>query len=652
MTNAVSGGLALALDSTTARRALRAELQRVAVDVFAPPPVLTVSEWADRHRILSRDAGAAEPGPWRTDRVPYLREIMDSLGDPTVRRVVFKKSSQVGGTECGQNWLGYIIDQSPAPVLVLFPTDTSLKMWSTTRLAALIRDTRCLAARVIDTKERRDSRNTMTRKTFPGGFLAALSAKSSSQLRSFSAPFAIAEEVDEYDPEVNRQGDPLELLERASRTFLRSDAKLYLVSTPTITSLSRIDAEYERSDQRRYLVPCPHCAAMRPLEWRDAHGRYRLVCDRDAAGELVPATARYLCAECGALIEEEQRGAMLAAGEWRATYPGREVRGYHISTLYSPFVGWADIVQKFLDSKRSPDLLKTFLNLWLGLAFEERGGQLEPHALATRAEPYAAEVPPGVGILTAGVDVQADRLEVFVWGFGADEESWVIHWEQLDGDPGQVAVWDELTTWLRKPWKHESGRTLTIAAACVDANYQTDRVHRFCEAHRGARVLPTIGRQGGGRPLLKAPGPRRSSSRRHALASYVVGVDSGKDRLASRLRVTEPGPGYVHFPDTLDPVFYDQLTAETLKTVYVLGRPVRRWVKLEGRRNEALDGAVLALAALAALGPGAARDLAKRAAALAEPIDRATEQPSTAAPRDVLRPRLNNWATMGGRLRP
>ena len=381
---------------TPARIRFRALLSAIGLSVLIPKPKLTVSEHADRFRVLSAEAGAVEPGPWRTARVPYLREIQDTLGDPRYNRVVFKKSSQVGGSEVGLNWWEWVVDQAPAPFLMLWPTETMLKLWSTTRLAPLIRDSACLQRRVVDSEGRRDERNTMARKTYPGGFLAALAAKSSSQLRSLAGPYGIAEEVDEYDANLRGQGDPLELLERALRTFLRSGGKLYIVSTPTVAGFSRIAAEYEASDQRHFYVPCPHCQHFQQLVWRDdaASGEegYRLICDRDAAGELIPSTARYLCEACGALVEEKAREGMLARGEWRATYPGRAVAGFHINTLYSPFVAWAQIVQKFLESRRDPKKLQTFVNLWLDLL---------PPLLELEAE-----VPRGVGLLVGYVDVQ------------------------------------------------------------------------------------------------------------------------------------------------------------------------------------------------------------------------------------------------------
>lgn len=608
------------------RRRLRTRAAVIASAVFAPSPHISVSAWADQHRVLTTEMGAVEPGVWRTRRIPYLREVMDTLGDPAgPRRVVFMKSSQTGGSEVGHNWLLYTMHQEPQPFLFLLPTEGLLKDWSTTKLDPMLASTECLAGRIADSGGRRDSGDTMTRKKFPGGYFLGLSGRSTSRLRLSVAARAMADEIDELEVDIRGQGDPLALLERAMRTFLDAGARLYLVSTPTLKGFSRIEREYEESDQRRYYVPCPHCGHRQTLrfrgfdrdgEWSDtATGALRLICDRGADGELIPSTVRYLCEECGVLIDERHREQMLATGEWRAQYPGRTIAGFHINTLYSPLVSWAAVVTEFLKSKASGQALKTFVNLWLGLPFEERGSKIEPHVLALRAESYPAQVPSGAGVLTGFVDVQGDRLESLTVGWGAREEAWTIAWEQWPGDPGQRTVWDQLEAeWLNRVWKHAGGAGLRMAAVGVDANYQTDAVHDFCDRFDRARVIPTIGRSGRGGPLLTSPAQLKyKRSRQRTRPNWVINADAGKDRLASRLALIpgpDPTPEAVHFPDSLDAVFYEQLTSEVLRPVYVHGRPTRQWTLLPNRRNEALDLWVGNMAALAHLGPRVTNHLA------------------------------------------
>jgi phage terminase large subunit GpA-like protein len=460
-----------------------------------------------------------------------------------------------------------------------------------------------------------------------------------------------ADERDEWEVDLGGQGDPFALVQARASTFW--DWKIFEASTPLDFETSAIWRSWRLSDQRLFEVPCPACGGRQPLVWRDGEGeedrpegagQYRLVCEQDAAGELVPASARYQCAHCDVLIEERHKPAMLLAGQWVARHPQRAIRGYRLGGLYSPWHSWAALVEQFLTAKSHPATLKTFVNTRLGLPWHDVSEAVEPHFLEMRAEGYTAAVPAGVGLLTCGVDVQADRLEAGVWGWGAGEESWVIAQRQLEGDPGQEEVWASLAALLRQPWPVAGGRTLLIASMAIDAGYQPDRVHRFClRAHRAGRpVIATVGRDGRGRPLLTAPGAsamKRARQERHA--SHILGTDSGKDALASRLKVRTPGPLYVHFPSDLDPVFFEQLTAEVVRTVYVNARPVRKWTLRDGRRNEALDCAVLAHAALVKLGPRIRAQLGPLATQLTAPAEGLTEdQP---APPASSPPRRTSW---------
>jgi phage terminase large subunit GpA-like protein len=315
---------------------------------------------------------------------------------------------------------------------------------------------------------------------------------------------------------------------------------------------------------------------------------------------------------CACTIEERYKTWMIARGEWRARFPSRATVGFHLNTIYSPLCAWDDIVMAFQRAARSDEKLKTFVNTFLGLPYRGKGEAISAHFLSSRAESYptagsgedALEViPSAVGLLTASVDVQGDRIELFIWGWGAGSERWLIAWEQIQGDPGKADVWLELERRRRQQRQHESGATLTIAAMCVDAGYQTDMVHAYCNKHSvDDRVIAIVGRSGAGKKLLTPPDKqkfKRTGSRR---PTHVVGTDSGKSLLASALRVKEPGPNYVHFPASTDPVFYEQITSERLVTRYTHGRPQKVWELIVGRRNEALDGAVYAEAALLLLG--------------------------------------------------
>jgi phage terminase large subunit GpA-like protein len=633
-------------------RTLRREIVAAAFTVFQPPPTLSVSQWADENRRLS--ATSAEPGQWRTSRVPYLKRIMDVLGDEVIRETVFAKSAQVGGSSCAENFLGYIIDQAPSAVLEVWPTEKALRAWSTKRLDPMLADTPCLKEK-FPKSGRRDSKDSIASKEFPGGYIQALTAKSTADLRSHSSRVAIAEEVDEWEGDVGDQGDPLELLRARMRTFW--NAKLYMVSTPTLAGFSRIWSELETSTWEEFWVPCPHCDHFQTLRWKDGDqdkyesGQYRLVWEKDDAGEPIPGTCCYVCENCSALIEERYKSWMLAEGfkrggvdGWRPKFPGRAKVGFHINTIYSPLCQWDEIARAFTRALRRPTEMKTFVNTMLGLPYEESGDKVDSNFLSQRTESFPAEVPHGVGLLTAGVDVQADRLEALVYGYGAGERSWLIAREQFEGDPGGDEVWGELDTFLKSAFKHEGGALVRISAACIDAGYQTKNVVAFCEARTARKIIATVGRAGRGRKLIEAPDRREKFKRnRKKKALHVVGSDSGKDLLYSRLKLKIPGPGYIHFPESedVDQVFFEQLTSETLRTKYTKGRPARVWELLPGRRNEALDLTILSIAALNYLGPKVIKELGKYAEILSK-----TPAPENAAPA-VARPRGRRMISHG-----
>lgn len=606
--------------STTAREIVRAEIRRTIDDAWAPRNEEPLSDWADAYFKLP--STSAEPGPFQTDRIPYLRGILNALGDDAILEVSFAKSSQVAGSTLAEILIAHRIIERPCGILSIWPGEKKLRRWSRTRLEPMIQSMPQLAARIgriTDSGEkrggRREASDTIDLKEFANGFLMCLTSLSTSDLKSTSAPVLVLEELDEWiiDPD---QGDSEELAERAARTFpLR---KIYRPSTPTLDGHSRIWKHLERSTWHEYWVPCPHCRNFQTLRWRasdndgeEEAGDYHLFWEKDGDSQVIPGTTCYRCVHCATLIEERFKMPMLERGEWRPRFPQRRAVGFHINTLYSPLCSWDDVAMKFTTSVGDDEKMKTFDNTWLGLPHKAKTQQVESNVLSQRAEPYGdtTEVPDGVGCLTAGVDVQGDRLEVVVWGWGEHQESWAIAWEQIDGDPGTQRPWDELDAFLLRGWRTQTGAQLRIAAAAVDAHYQSEQVHSFCETRSARRVIPIIGKEGAGRPLLRAPDPRKfKKARNQRRPSHLVGVDSGKALLMSRLRLKlelgKPTPhGYVHFGAHLDSVFYDQLTAEKLTTVYARGIPKRQWVKIPGRNNEVLDCTIYAMAALTYLGP-------------------------------------------------
>jgi phage terminase large subunit GpA-like protein len=579
---------------STALRAIERELR---ARHFQPPPRLTVSQWADRYRVLPRT------GRWRTDRTPYLRGIMDALSDDSIERIAFMKPTQVGGTEVLLNALGFYAAEDPCPILLIQPTVDMAKGFSRERVDDLLSMSPRLRG-LVRKSGRRSSEDTLQFKSFPGGFLAIIGANSPSGLRSRAIRVLLADELSAWPESAGDEGDPLELAERRTATFW--DRKIVGTSTPTVHGFCAITRLWEDSDQRRFFVPCPHCGEYQPFRWRNSDdetlhnieveepGRYRLLFERDDADEVIPESVTYTC-DNGCVIEERHKPQMLAAGEWRAFRTGRRIAGFHLNALYSPWVSWAEICSKFLKAKSSPELLKTWVNTFGGMPWKDAGDRIEPHALMARAEALDP-VPPDIAGVTIGVDVQGSWLDCQLVAWGAREESWVLARHQIEGDPESLGTWDALDEWL---WQDHGAPLFGVA---VDTGYLPERVWRWMDRQPAARRRLLFGTKGmpGRRPtFVTPPGATTTKKQRRP---WLVSVDEGKDLLARRLRA-QPGPGFVHFADTLDPAYFEQLTAEQVVTVYRAGRPVREWRLIPGRRNEALDTYLLALAALYARGP-------------------------------------------------
>lgn len=584
---------------TGAREAVNREWrQRRAV--FAPPPSLTVSEWADQRRILS-EGTTPEPGRWRTSRVPYLREIMDALGDPDVEHIVFLKSSRSGGTEAINNFLGYIADVAPAPTMVILPTVEEAKGWSKEQLAPMLRDTPCLRGKVRDSESgRRESRDTIQYKEFAGGSFVVMGSNSAAGLRRRNIQNVIGDERDAHAVSAKgatMEGDPFELAIKRTENF--PNRTIFETSTPTVKGASRIERAFEQSDQRRYFVPCPFCGYKQLLRWRNLRWE-----NND------PETVVYHCGDiskdgeleagCGRAIPEDRKPWMMERGEWIPTYPERRIRGYRIWAAYSLLTSWGRLVAQWLKAQGNNELLQVFVNTVLAESWEEQGEQIEVDSLKARRAEYETEVPKGVGILTAGVDVQGDRLEVSVWGYGVGFESWLIKHEVLWGDPAKADVWEALDLVRSRAYMGPGGARYKIHCVCVDSGgHHTDEVYRYTRARQRQRVFSIKGSSAPGSAAIGRP----TKGNRYKATLFVLGTEALKDTLFSRMKTDVVGPGYLHFPH-LDDEYFRQLTSEKVVTRWNNGRPVRRYIKKTDRaRGEALDCAAYSLAALMILGP-------------------------------------------------
>ena len=552
--------------------------------VFRPPPDLKISEWADSHRRLSPE-NSAEAGQWNTTRAEYQREIMDTFNDPDIQRIVVMTSSQVGKTELVLNAIAYYMDQDASPMLCVQPTLAMAQSFSKDRLAAMIRDSKKIKDLVVEAKSR-DSGNTVLHKKFPGGHLSLVGSNSAAGLASRPIRVLLLDEVDRYELSAGSEGSPVDLAIARTKTFW--NRKIYMCSTPTIKGISKIEAAFEESDKRFFMVPCPECKIKQRLIWKN------VVWDEDK-----PETATYVCEDCGSVIDESKKPWMLKHGEWKATATSNDTAGFHISELYSPWSSWASMAQNFLEAKKMPEMLKTFINTSLGESWEEQGDGVEHEGLLARRLNYdGLSLPEDILIATCGVDTQKDRLEAQVMGWGKNYEAWVIEYKVFWGDPNAVNVWNELDLYLKSRFKTESGRSIRISATCIDSGgHHSQRVYSFTKPRQGRRIFAIKGASVAGKPIVSKP----TFVGKNQTALYSVGTDTAKENIFARLNA-EDDVTTLHFPFDLGEEYFKQLTAEKRITKWIRGRKSLAWKQIRPR-NEALDVTVYNFAAIYILNP-------------------------------------------------
>jgi phage terminase large subunit GpA-like protein len=505
---------------------------------------------------------------------------MDAFSDPNIETVVVMSSAQVGKTEVLNNVIGFHVSQDPSPMLVVQPTLDMAQTWSKDRLAPMLRDTPILQGLVKDPRAR-DSGNTTLHKIFPGGHITACGANSPSSLASRPVRIVLCDEVDRYPVSAGSEGDPVSLARKRATTFW--NRKIGLFSTPTNKGNSRIETAFEESDKRFFHVPCLHCGHKQTLKW----AQVRWESDH-------PESAGYACEDCGTLWTDAERVKSIRQGQWVATAESRRIAGFHISALYSPWTSLESGVIEFLEAKKQPATLRVWVNTYLGETWEEEGEAVDDYAIAEHREDWGDRLPQEVLLLTAGVDVQDDRLELEIVGWGRDEESWSIDYRTIYGDPSSPQLWNDLDSLLAQRFEREDEREMMVRAVCIDSGgHHTNSVYQYVRPREGKRIFAIKGVGGEGKPLVGKP----SRNNIGKIKLFPIGVDSAKDLLFSRMRIKEVGPGYMHFPLSRNDEYFRQLTAEKLVTRYHKGFARREWVKVRPR-NEALDVRVYAMAAL------------------------------------------------------
>lgn len=575
---------------------------------LTPDPIMRMSEWADAHRFLPPES--ARPGKFSMAVTPYNREISDRLSssDPA-QKIVFKKSSQVGATETGNNWLGYTIDMVPAPMLYVMPTDMMMKDTSKNRIQKMIDSTPRLAAKVSSSKGK-DSKNTLLYKEFEGGFVKMVGANSPVGLASTAVKLVYMDEIDRYPLNVSGEGSALSLAETRTISY-GATKKLFLTSTPTMEGVSAIDAEFQNTGQRYYHVPCPFCSAKQILKFDQL--RYTM------KGKSCIA-AQYECTACKAAIPERYKTSMLEQGEWIASHPELEngfIYGYHINALYSPYgmYSWANMAEEYEKAQGDAPKMIAFVNTKMGECYKEKEGIKPDHEkLYTQANldtnPCKANIAmASVVFLTCGVDVQADRLELEIVGWMPNRQSQQIDYRVIPGDTDGEDVWNELAELLKTYWKREDDYTLPIRMMAVDSGFNTKKVYGFVNKYPASQVVPVKGRDTL-ETMFSAPRSvdfTRMGKKIGTKKLYNVGISVIKGEVYGFLKQqinTETGevpPGYCWFPKRhLE--YFKGLTAEELSIIVnKKGHSTYQWVKKEDR-NEPLDCRVYARAAAAIIG--------------------------------------------------
>ena len=592
-----------------------ARLNRLLAKVLAgmtPPDDLPVTDWAEKYRRLSSES-SAEPGPWRTDRTPYLREVMDSFTDPRIHHIAMVAASQVGKSEVLNNCIGYIIAQDPGSILFVQPTNVDAKEFSKLRIAPMIRDTPVLRERVVAPKSR-ETGNTILQKTYPGGILTMCGSTEAHALASKPIRYVFGDERDRWATSAGNEGDPWDLAMARQTTFY--NAKAVEVSTPTIKNASAIEAAYATGTMERWKTRCPHCGGYHEIRWKDIRYEYeeKIIASKKT---YKVTTIYYVCPDCGCVSDELTMKR--APARWEAENPDayeQGTRSFWLNAFVSHWATWESIVLKFLNAQGNSKKMQVVYNTCFGELWEDRGDLMDEGSLLKRREDYGMredktpiELPDGVLVLTAGVDTQNDRMEYEIVGHGHFGETWGIEKGIVSGRPDSDETWAQLDDLVfNRVFRFKEGVGLRVSMSFVDEGGSfTMQVRQRCNMRQGRKVFDIKGIYGEDRPFISPPKKMKILSPDGSYIGtcwqYQLGVDSGKQAIMDDLKVQKPGAHYCHFPlrDDYGEAYFNGLLSET--HVYDASKKHPwQWVKIPGHeRNEPLDCRNYANAAFKAL---------------------------------------------------
>lgn len=563
-----------------------------------PDPDITITQWADERRWLAKE-GSNESGKYRSSRTPWMIEIMDELSpsSPT-QEVVAIKPTQMGFTEVGNNLIMAVADIFPGPCMMAFPTDKIATKHSKKKFSKSVKEMPCLKGKIKPVRSK-DSGNTILEKDFPGGSVIFTGSNSPVSARHDSIRFLILDDFDGFEQDVGGEGAPGDLYRKRTDSYGKR-RKIYINSTPTNAGVSNIDREYQSSSQGLFCVPCPHCGEYQYLEWGGKGFDYGIKFTHDDDNQIIDIW--YMCKYCKGRINETDKEKMFPKGKYIHKYPHREVRGFKVNSLYSPlgWVSWKQIAKEFLKIGKNKEKLKAWINTRLAEVFEEEGDQPDWTILKARVEPYQMlTVPNQVLMLTMGTDTQDNRLVTVVRGWGKYEESWLIYFGELFGDPQEQEVWNQHDHLLNYPFPRSDGSILYITSAMVDSGgHRTQAVYNYCRM-RNPRVVAIKGASEKNKPIVGRPTKQEFNWKGEVIPNGVelwpLGTDNAKETIYSRLKLKE-GPGCYHWPMGTNDDYFMQLTAEKHVTRFKKGFPVMEWVKINAR-NDALDTEVYAYCA-------------------------------------------------------
>lgn len=619
------------------------EVLKLAKEKLAPPPNVNPCEWADQQFYLSPEY-TSEPGKYSSDRTPYQKEPLAMMSKPGVHRVVLQWGSQLGKTLMEMIAIGYFVDIKPSPMLFVQPTIETAEGYSKERIAPMIRDTPALQDKFGNPRSR-DSGNTVTNKSFPGGHLAFVGSNSPAGLASRPIRVVLMDEVDRWESDVGGEGDPVNLATKRTATFF--DWLVVMVSTPDEEGTSRIEKAFYQGDQRYYHVPCPHCGGKQSLEWE------RLEYPHKGTDRAEPEKAQYRCCHCDELFSDSYKSSMLAHGEWVAFSESNYAVSYHLNELYSPWRLWADVASDYESAVKDGEAqLQVFWNTSLARTWrrniEEKLDSDKLLARSQKSEYASGFCPEGCLLLTAGVDVQQNRLEVSIWGWGRKKCSWLILHTQILGDTGADEVWQLLEDFLQSAFPHASGAELKVKTACIDSGYRTQEVYYQVRRRQGKGWKAIKGKDGD-RAIVSPPTMQeldwRGKKYKRGVQLYMLGVDKVKeDLLLVRAKVEDSEASkYINLPNDIDTDWAEGFSSEILVKKHRNGKPYYVWEQVE-KDNHPLDTAVYAYGA-AVLAGIERMNWGKLEASIRKQVEPKPDEPQK---KDKVKPQKQEWVDSGG----